>query len=195
MAFIGMRRPVYALVSAYTEGSAITYGTGEVIAPARRASITYEREDNPFYGDDVEQENDVGLNGYTIELETTALPIATRAALLGEVPVTGTGTTVTEYQATSANSPYVGFGFIRVLMVGGVKKYEAFWFYRLRFSLSSEEANTKEKSISWGAPTLSGTGTAVYLDSTGEPAYFAHNEFATLAAANTWLNTKANISE
>ena len=85
MAFIGMRRPVFALVSEYTEGSAITYGTGEVIAPARRASITYEREDNPFYGDDVEQENDVGLNGYTIELETTALPIATRAALLGEV--------------------------------------------------------------------------------------------------------------
>ncbi len=194
MAFIGMRRPVFAEVTAYTEGSAITYGTGEVIAPARRASITYEREDNPFYGDDVEQENDVGLNGYTIELETTALPIAIRAKLLGETPVTGTGSTITEYSATAANSPYVGFGFVRVLMVGGTKTYEAFWFHRVRFAMNNEEANTKERSISWGAPTITGTGTGVYLDSTGEPAYFVHNEFATLAAANAWLNGKANIS-
>lgn len=194
MAFIGMLRPVYSKITAYTEGSAITYGTGAVISKARSASISYEHEDNPFYGDDVIVENDQGLNGYTIDLETTDLPIAVRCDLLGETEITGTGSTVIGYRATDAQPPYVGFGFVRVLMVGGAKKYEGFWFHRLQFAMESEEANTKEKSISWGAPKIHGTGVGVYLDATGAVSWYDHMEFATLAAAEAWLYGKANIS-
>ncbi len=194
MAFIGMLRPVYSKITAYTEGSAITYGTGAVISKARSASISYEHEDNPFYGDDVIVENDQGLNGYTIDLETTDLPITVRCDLLGETELTGTGSEVIGYRATDAQPPYVGFGFVRVLMVGGTKKYEGFWFHRLQFAMESEEANTKEKSISWGAPKIHGTGVGVYLDATGAVSWYDHMEFATLAAAETWLYGKANIT-
>lgn len=197
MAFIGMLRPVYSKITTYTEGSAITYGTGAVISKARSASISYEHEDNPFYGDDVIVENDQGLNGYTIDLETTDLPIDIRCDLLGETALTTTSDNVTTtigYRATDAQPPYVGFGFVRVLMVGGSKKYEGFWFHRLQFAMESEEANTKEKSISWGAPKIHGTGVGVYLDSSGAVSWYDHMEFTSLSAAETWLYGKANIS-
>ena len=58
---IGMMYPVFAPISAYTPGSAITYGDGAVIQEAVSANIAWERSDNHFYGDDVELDNDNGI--------------------------------------------------------------------------------------------------------------------------------------
>ena len=64
MAYIGMRNPVAAPITAYTEGSAITYGNGMILGPAVAANLTFDVADNPDYGNDVIIDNDNGINGY-----------------------------------------------------------------------------------------------------------------------------------
>lgn len=188
----GMIYPVFAPVDTYTPGTSITYSTGLVIAEARSASVNWEREDAHFYGDDVELDTLNGVLGYTIEFEPTGLKNAARAALLGEVADDGA------YEVTDAEAPDGGFGYIRVMREDtsgtvGVT-YEAWWYRKIKFAVSSEETRTKEKNVEWRTPTLTGTGSGVSLDATGTLSFATHKDFTTIAAAKAWLNGLANIS-
>lgn len=191
MAYIGMRNPVAAPITAYTEGSAITYGTGMVLGPAVAANLTFDVADNPDYGDDVIVDNDNGINGYSATLETNNITKEGRAMVLGWEPV---GTTVTHYDVTDAAAPYVGWGFIRVKLFKGVRSYEAFWFHRSQFSPNGINASTKERQITWNHPQMNVQGMGVRLDNSGKAKYFQWMEFETEAAAQAWLYGKANIS-
>ena len=188
---VGMVYPVCAPVSAYTPGTSISYSTGAVVSEARSASVNWDREDGEFYGDDRLLDTANGVLGYTIEFEPAGLSDAIRQKLLGE---TASGTL---YDVTDAVAPDVGFGFIRVMRddsgTSTVTNYEAWWFYKVKFSLNSEETATKEKNIEWRTPTLNGKGMAVSLD-TGANRFAQHSTFATLALAKSYLNGKANIS-
>ena len=191
MAYIGMRNPVAAPITAYTEGSAITYGTGMVLGPAVAANLTFDVADNPDYGDDVIVDNDNGINGYSATLETNNITKEGRAMVLGWEPV---GTIVTHYDVTDAAAPYVGWGFIRVKMFKGVRSYEAFWFHRSQFSPNGINASTKQRQITWNHPQMNVQGMGVRLDNSGKAKYFQWMEFDTEAAAQAWLYGKANIS-
>ena len=194
MAYIGMRNPIFAPVSAHTDGSAITYGTGLVIGPAVSANVTFEVNDNPDYGDDVIIDNDKGVNGYSITLETNDISKEARAACLGWAAKTGTGSTVTHYEVTDDAPPVGGFGFIRVKMFRGERKYEAFWFHKLQFSDGGENASTKQRQITWNHPTMTGAGMGAYIDSSGKAKYFDWMEFDSEPAAQTWLYGRGNVS-
>ena len=189
---VGMVYPVASAVSAYTPGTSITYGTGFVIAEARGATVNWERSDSEFYGDDVLLDTDNGVTGYTIDFEPTGLSDNVRQKLLGEVKATS------EYSITDAAAPDVGFGYIRVMRDNAsgsvVENYEGWWFHKLKFSVSSEETRTKERSIEWRTPTLSGTGAGVKLSSADTLTFAVHQTFATLALAKAWLNGKAGIT-
>ena len=189
---VGMRYPVYAPVSAYTAGTSITYGTGAVAAEAVSASLNWERADGTFYGDDAVLDVDNGVLGYTIDFEPTGLSDAARAALLGET------VSSSEYTVTGAASPDVGFGYVRVMRapvnssIGD--SYEAWWFFKVKFGISSEETRTKERSVEWRVPTLQGVGAGISQDSTGKLSYAVHKTFDSFSSAQAWLKTKANIS-
>ena len=75
---VGMMHPVFAPVSAYTPGTGITYGTGLVVAEAVSASLSWERSDGRFYGDDTQLDSDNGVLSYTIDFEPTGLTDAVR---------------------------------------------------------------------------------------------------------------------
>ena len=189
---VGMLYPVYAPVSAYTPGTSITYGTGGVVAEAVSASVSWNRNDGHFFGDDVELDSDNSATGYTISFEPTGLSDAVRAALLGETLATS------DYNISDAASPDVGFGYIRVMRSKGANgietTYESWWYHKVKFSVSSEETRTKEQSIEWRVPTLEGIGAGVSLDSTGKKFFATHRTHATESAAKSWLNTKAGIT-
>ena len=189
---VGMVYPVYAPISAYTAGTSITYGTGSVVAEARSATVSWERSDGEFYGDDVLLDSDNGATGYTIEFEPTGLSDAVRAGLLGEVLATS------DYEITDAAAPDVGFGYIRVMReegTNGVKTtYEGWWYHKVKFSISSEATATKEATLEWRTPTLNGKGAGVRLDSTERVVFAKHRSFETMTAAKSWLNTQANIT-
>ena len=189
---VGMVYPVAAPVSAYTPGSSITYGTGFVVAEAVSASLSWNRADGHFYGDDVELDSDNGVLGYTLSFEPSGLSATNRQKLLGEIVATD------EYTITDAASPDLGFGYIRVMRTKTAstvtKSYEAWWFQKLKFSVSSEETRTKEQNIEWRVPTLEGVGAGVSLDSTGVLSFAQHKTFDSLASAKSYLNSKAGIS-
>lgn len=185
---VGMVYPVASPVSAYTPGTGITYGTGKNFAEAISASLSWERSDGRFYGDDVQLDSDNGVLGYTIEFEPTGLDDDAREMLLGEVKSSG------EYTITDAAAPDVGFGYIRVMRDKGEVSYEGWWFYKLKFSVSSEETRTKERSIEWRTPTLSGSGDGVQLGASEDLSFAVHQTFSSLSAAKTWLNGKAGIT-
>ena len=191
MAYIGMRNPVYAPITAHTDGSAITYGSGAVIGPAVAANLSLDIADNPDYGDDIIIDNDSGCNGYSGTLETNDISVDVRAALLGWEPV---GTTVTHYDVTDANAPLVGWGFIRVKMFKGTRKYQGFWFHKAQFTPAGINGATKQQQITWNHPQMNVKGLGAYIDDSGKAKYFQFMEFDTEAAAKAWLNTKANIS-
>ena len=189
---VGMVYPVAAPVSAYTPGTSITYGNGFVVAEAVSANLSWNRADGHFYGDDVELDSDNGVLGYTISFEPSGLSAANRQKLLGEIVATD------EYTVTDAASPDVGFGYIRVMRTKGASTvtttYEAWWFQKLKFSVSSEETRTKEQNIEWRVPTLEGIGAGVSLDATGRLSFAQHKTFDTLAGAKAYLNSKAGIT-
>ena len=189
---VGMVYPVYAPVATYTPGTSITYSNGAPVAEAVSASVSWDRNDGHFYGDDVELDSDNGILGYTISFEPSGLSDTVRAALLGETLVSS------DYTITDSAAPDVGFGYIRVMRSnsGGTvsNSYEAWWYKKLKFSISSEETRTKERSIEWRVPTLDGIGTGVSLDSTGKLYFAEHHTYTSLSDAKNWLKAKAGIT-
>ena len=190
---VGMVYPVCAPVNAYTPGTGITYNAGSVVSEARSASISWDRADGEFYGDDILLDSDNGVLGYTIDFEPAGLQDAIRATLLGETVLN-----TSEYNITDAAAPYVGFGYVRVMRDNStgtvITTYEAWWYYRVQFSVNSEETRTKERNIEWRVPTLSGRGTGVQLDSSDTLTFAVHKSFETMSDAKTWLNGKASIT-
>ena len=179
MAYIGMRDPIAGVISSRVDGSAISYGTPCKIGPAVSANITFDIEDNPDYGDYVIIENDNGLNGYNITLETNDISAEARAKVLGWKAIYSNDTTpvLQYYEANGGEVPEIGLAFIRVKMFQGVRKFETFFFHALQFSNTQENASTKQKQITWNHPQMSGTGIGVYNDASGDVKFFDWMEF------------------
>ena len=191
---VGMSYAYAALVNTYTPGTSITYLTPFKVSEARGATLQWESSDGEFYGDDVLLDQDVDIVAYTIDFETAGLKSADRAKILGETVLADSA----GYRVKGGGSPDVGFAFIRTMRedVEGVvtERYEAWFFYKMKFKLNSEESRTQEKNLEWRVPTLNGRGMGVYVDSSDEPAFNDHKDFTTLSAAKSYLNSKANIT-
>lgn len=193
---VGMLHPVAAVVDTYTPGTSISYETGFVVAEARSANISWEREDGHFYGDDRELDSTNGVLGYTLTFEPTGLKDSVRAALIGEEA--GSVNTL-EYTVTDDVAPDVGFGYVRVMREDGEDgtvstTYEGWWFYKLKFGITDEESRTKERTIEWRVPTLTGTGAGVSIDSSGKLRFALHQSFETEADAIAYVEGKAGIT-
>lgn len=189
MAVVGMRYPIAAPIETYTEGTAITYGDNVVIAKAIRANVTYNRNDNPLYADDTVAENDTGLTSVDLELEVDKLTDAVRVALLGDEEI---GTAPNKaIEQTDASAPYAGYGFMRVLIESGVKKYQGVWFHRVQFFEPSEETNTKGETIEWGTPTLNAKAMGVRIDNSGKIKFQRRKVFDTASECMAWLDAHA----
>ena len=191
MARIGMRHVVAAPISTETSGSAIEYGTGVVDGHGTQGIVNWQRSDNPLYGDDVIVENDNGPTGYTLEIGVTEMLETVEATVLGYVAdTTDTGA----YEITDAAAPYCGSGYVQVIRRKGVTKYKAVWFHKAQFGISTEETRTKQQTIEWGTPVMTGQGLGVYIDNSGKAKFRRQKMFDTEAAAVTWLNGLANIT-
>ena len=189
---VGMVYPVYAPVNVYTPGTSITYSTGAVVAEARAATVTWDRADAEFYGDDALLDTDNGVRGYTIDFEPTGLSDAVRKGMLGEDLASS------EYSITDEVPPDVGFGYIRVMRddTGGTVNtvYEGWWYFKVKFGVNSEEARTKERNIEWRTPTINGKGMGVQLSSKATLSYAKHRTFSDFTTAQAWLKALAGIS-
>ena len=192
MAEIGLLHPVFAPITAETPNSAITYGTGIVVAKAVSADVTWNRSNNPFYADDAIAENDNAIIGGSIKFGIDHLALTVAQTMLGEEKATVS--TIDEYTETDAIAPAGGFGYIRVLRRNGVTSYRAYWVHKTRFGIASETAKTKGQNTVWENPTIEGDVLGVYIDISGSAKYRTKADFSTYAAAESWLHGKANIA-
>lgn len=189
---VGMMYPVFAPITAHTDGSLPTYGTGVVIQEARNCTISKTYNNNPLYGDDRIVDDDNGLQELTVSFESTGLSDSDRVLLFGEDMISIGGITC---QAESDNeTPYGGFGYIRRMRENGERRFEAWIILKVKFTEESQTTATKEGSISWNTPTLSGRAAGLYIDSTDKLRFRVHETFETIAAAKSWLNTVLNVS-
>ena len=189
MAQIGLQYPVWAELLSESNNT-LSYGTGVVMGRAVDANLNWESEDNELRGDDAVAETDTSLTGYTLDIGTTELAETVEEKVLGLQKVGSTD----EYEVTDDDPPYGGHGYIRVLKRNNTRLYKAVWYPKIQFRHPNESDATKQKSISWGTPKLSGKGLAVYDDANGKAKFRKQQVFATLAAAKAYLNGKANIS-
>ena len=193
MSLIGCKHLVASPVATYTEGSGITYGTGFVVGPLVAVNLSFNVADNPDFGDDVELDNDDGINGYNGTMDMNKIALENRAKLLNWKT---TGTTDIVYHVTDAMPKEHGWGYYRVMMDSGVKTVEAMWFHRAKFTQQSMSDNTKKRSIEWGHPQLAVNGIGAILDGSGDAEWFIPKVFTGVTAeadAAAWLDTKAGV--
>lgn len=188
---VGMMYPVFAPLVSHTDGSMPTYGTGTRIQEARNCTITKTYNSNPLYGDDRIVDDDNGLQELTASFESTGLSDSDRKLLFGEEEITVGGITC---QVESDNeTPYGGFGYIRRMREDGERRFEAWIILKIKFQEESQTTATKEGSISWNTPTLSGRAAGLYIDDSDRLRFRVHETFTTIAAAKAWLNTVLNV--
>ncbi len=189
---VGMMYPVWAPLTAHTDGSMPTYGTGRVLQEARNATVNKEYANNPLYGDDRIVDEDNGMTGLTISFESTGLSDADRVAVLGE-ELYGTSGVSGQWE-TDGETPWGGFGYIRKMRENGVRKFEAWWTLKIKFQEESQTTSTREGQITWNTPTLNGRAASLYVDSGDKAKFRLHKTFSTAAEAKAWLNGYAHIS-
>lgn len=196
MAETGLKHPVVARLTSHTPGSDPVYGTGMVAGHAIRADLTYTRNNNPLYADDVIVEDDNGTTGMTVEFELDKIVAAARELIQGvKAKITGSGNNaVTEYRVTDASAPYVGFGFYEMSRENGETLIKAHWVYKSIFGEPRRTRNTRRESIEWQTTTIQGHAMGVRVDDTEDTVFETWVEFETEAEAVAWLNSKANIT-
>ena len=192
MARIGLKGLTYAKVSGGGAGSAVTYTGGATIPDLMiAANVTLNRQDVKQHADDHLVERDNGLMSATIALELARLPDQIKENLLG-YESGGSNTNVLTVVEDAA--PYVGFGYITKELDHGTVSYVGYWFYKVQFGLTDDNASTKGENTQFQSANLSGEAAGVQLTSGGKIAFYDINSASTEAAIRTWLNSMAGIS-
>ena len=188
-----------AVAPVATEGTnSITYSTGSAVEHLRRAAVTYNWDEAKLYGDNQLAEYVKTLTDADIEIETTELTpaIAVTMGLEKEKTPATTGQTPTPavYTLKTETGDPLGVGFVQCFIINGSKVFRGVWFHKVTFAPGNEEANTKEETLNWGTPTVTGKAWPVMLDATGEAQVRDFSEFTTEADAIAWVKGKAGIT-
>lgn len=189
MAKIGLKYPVYA--PATETDSAISYGTGAVLAKAISANISIENNDVKLYADDAVCESDNSFSDGTVTIGVDDLYDAAKVALLAyiEGATIDATTGAKELSAGTGTPAIVGFGFYGKVVRNRVSYWRAIWLKKVQFAEPSDELATKGESLEFGTPELEG---AIMLAPDGK--WKEEGTFSAEAGAKAWLDGKAGIT-
>lgn len=175
-------------------GGTVTYSEGMRLARGVSVSIAPDSSDNnDFYADNVKAESVNGVfTGGTVTLTVDGLLPAAEEFIFGLPEAATVGTVSVLKYGDSAQSPYVGIGFIARYMSDGVTTYKVIVLTKAKFNLPTEEANTQEDAISWQTQALEAT---IMRDDTADHDWklVAATEYTTETAAETDLKKILNI--
>ena len=184
MAKIGLKRPVYAIL---TEGTTDTYANGGTIGKAITANISMKKGDVKLWADDAVAESDSSVSGGTIALTVDELSPEVQKALLGHK----IDETSKEMTANAKDiAPYVGFGFYGAKKVNNVRKYRAIWLLKVQFSEPNDENKTGEETKTFNTASIEGL-----IMTNRKEDWKVEKTFDTEAEAETWLLGKAAIAQ
>lgn len=189
MAKIGLKYPVYA--PATETDSAISYGTGAVLAKAISANIAIENNDVKLYADDAVAESDNSFASGTVTIGIDDLYDAAKVALLDyiEGDTVDVATGAKELSVGTASPAIVGFGFYGKVVRNKVSYWRAIWLKKVQFAEPSDELATKGESVEFGTPELEGT---IMLAADGK--WKEEGTFSSEAKAKAWLEGKCGLA-
>ena len=192
MARIGLLKP---RIAKYAESSGtVTYSNGQILAKAIEHDLALENSEPVIlYADDGAAESIGGFSSGTLTINVDELPMATAALIFGitaetiTTPADGTGLTFDD----DTNPPNLGYGVIVPKIRNNTKSWMAVLLTKIKFSIPGDAYTTKGETVEFQTPELTAT---VMRDDTTKHAWRKYAEFATEAAADTWLNTQLSIS-
>lgn len=167
MAQIEARLPMVATRTPVT-GSAPEYSGATPIGKLIAVTMTPNSGSVDLYGDDEIAESVTTPTQETISLNTTTLPLAAAAVVLGITVETDTSQTgLKEDHVSYANeeAPFVGFGFIDVEIVNNVRSFVVNFYPNCKFQRPARTSNTRGQTVAFSTPTISGV--AYYDDAYG----------------------------
>ena len=194
MAQVTLKNLVVAPLATESAGSAPTYTAGHKVGHLMKANISWNRGDVKLYGDDKLVDKDNSVTSGTLSIDVTYLSRTDVTTLLdiktSNTP--GSGETQ-EYALGDAASPYVGVGYVWKDNLKSTTPYTAYWYYKVQFSMN-EDMETKGENVAYHTPTIEGEVFAVQPIADLTNKFRVEADFATEAAAISWLNTKAGIT-
>lgn len=192
MAYIGLKHPVFAPIATEPANSLPTYGVGLVVGMAIAANVAIELSDSKLPADDTIAEIDNSFISGTITTGVDDLSDEALKSWLGNQAATLNGV-ATIRSAANYEAPTGGFGYYRVRKKNGVRSYRAYWYYKTKWGIPSEDASTKpDGSIEWQTPEVEGT---IMTAQDTVNSWRDMATFTTESAALAWLNELANIGE
>lgn len=193
MAYTGLKYPVYAPLLSETDGAMPTYGTGAVIGKAIKAEISWEEDDIKLYADDALAERDNKVKEGAITIGVDDIPGTVYKGLLGMKDGDNEG----ELDDIGTPAPYVGVGYYKTKIKGGVKSFVAFWYFKTQFGLPSDNAETGGESTTFSTPEISGSVFSVRPRADMSTTFRRQKEFTgdnAEADAVAWLKGLAHIA-
>ena len=163
MALVGLKNIYYAkqltdtAANGTVAGSA-TYDTPKKIGNAVSVDINPTIQKAQLFGDDMAVATSTSLGEVTVTLETTDIPLADLAILLGNTYDSVSGTITAK---GSDIAPYVGIAFESEKHNGGVRCVK---LLKGKFAPSQETMNTKGEQIQYNVPKIEGTFVARLSD-------------------------------
>ena len=149
MATVGLKDMYYATITP-GEAGAVTYGTPARMAKAISAELSVEYAEGTLYADDGVDDTVREFSSGTLTLNVNDLSAEVLCALLGQQK----GNDGVVLANADDIAPEVAVGF-RARKTGG--KFAFIWLYRVRFSVPSENYQTKGSSIEYNTPEIEGT--------------------------------------
>ena len=175
MALIGLKNFYYAPISEDTD-SGTTYGTPKKIGNAVSVDINPTVQKAQLYGDDMAVATATGLGEITLSLETTDIPLADQAVLLGATYDSVNNTILSK---SSDVAPYVGLAFESEKHDGGIRCVK---LLKGKFAPSQETINTKGEQLNYQVPKIDGSFVARQSDG----AWKQIKDFAAGASTAAW---------
>lgn len=177
MALIGLKNLYYATIS--EDSTTTTYGTPVKIGNAVSVDINPTIQKASLYGDDGAVATATGLGEITVTLETTDIPLADQAILLGATYDSVNNTVLTK---SSDVAPYVGIAFESEKHDGGIRCAK---LLKGKFAPSQETINTKGEQLEYQVPKIEGTFVARQSDG----AWKQIKDFAAGASTAEWYTS------
>lgn len=193
MATIGIKHPVYAVISGFPDGAKPTYNPSKagVLGKATKADVTLNFAEGSLYADDALAEYATKFQNGTISAGFDELTPQKYADILG-YRIDATGGANILRKGAKDTSPYCGFGYYKTKVIDGVKKFQAKIFYKVMFRESGDNAETAAENINF--QTLELGATILPVTGFNEDDYTEEQIFTTESAAITYLHTVLGIT-
>ena len=183
MAKTGIRYAVFAVATEATDGT-ITYSGGKNISPVAGFNGSVNQATGKDYGDDIVVDTDNTVTGGTLTVELNRDEDDIYTMLLGHTAATGADTAI-QYKDTDV-APFVGCGAIGK----SGSQWVAKWYAKVQFREPNDDNATKQENVTFNHVTLEGD-----ILIPANHLWKEREAFTTEAAAKTWINGKAGISE